>query len=202
MWYSNYGFAVDVQGNGEAVTTTGYGDLYAAEGVNAYYTDGFSGTSSASPIVTGAVLLLQSAYKNATGTIITPSQMLDLLVQTGKSQQAGDYSLEYNIGPLPDVMAAYYTIYAGLGMEDVQNNPAIVYPNPNTGNFNLFAPEAKIDASTFTVTNMYGQTVEFSISETGNGILNVNISSASAGIYFTHFSVEGKTYVTKVIVKE
>ena len=53
--FSNYGARVDAQGWGREVTTTGYGDLQGGADEDVWYTDRFSGTSSASPIVVGAV---------------------------------------------------------------------------------------------------------------------------------------------------
>ncbi len=104
--YSSYGSRVDVQGWGYDVTTTGYGSLYSAEGVNLYYVRGFSGTSSASPIVTGAVALLQSAYKAETGTVLTPAQVRQILKDTGTPQQSGEFPFTEHIGPLPNALAA------------------------------------------------------------------------------------------------
>ena len=53
--FSNYGARVDVQGWGREVTTTGYGDLQGGLNEDLWYTDHFSGTSSASPVVVGAL---------------------------------------------------------------------------------------------------------------------------------------------------
>lgn len=55
LGFSNYGAMVDVQGWGREVTTCGYGDLQGGSSENLWYTDVFSGTSSASPIVVGAL---------------------------------------------------------------------------------------------------------------------------------------------------
>ncbi|NUM56623.1 MAG: S8 family serine peptidase [Candidatus Hydrogenedentes bacterium] len=104
--YSSYGSRVDVQGWGYNVMTTGYGGYYSAEGVNLYYTAGFSGTSSASPIVTGAVALVQSAYKADMGTVLSPGQMRQLLKDTGTPQQSGEFPFTQHIGPLPNALAA------------------------------------------------------------------------------------------------
>ena len=63
--FSNFGNRIDCCSWGNwSVTTTGYG---AASGVSMgpqSYTNSFSGTSSASPIVVGAILLMQSYCKN------------------------------------------------------------------------------------------------------------------------------------------
>src|SRR5690606_6510875 len=58
--FSNYGSRVDVQGWGRMVATLDYGDLQACDDDGErHYTNLFSGTSSASPIVAGAAILVQ-----------------------------------------------------------------------------------------------------------------------------------------------
>lgn len=60
--FSSYGSRVTANGWGGNVTTTGYGVLFNVPGtVLQNYTNGFNGTSSASPIVTSAVVSLLSA---------------------------------------------------------------------------------------------------------------------------------------------
>jgi serine protease len=62
--FSSFGSRVDVQGYGGQVYTTDYGNVFRDPAdlgnINRWYTDTFSGTSSASPIVAGAAVLLQS----------------------------------------------------------------------------------------------------------------------------------------------
>lgn len=106
LWFSNYGSTVDLQGWGESVVTTGYGDRYQAEGVNLRYTSTFSGTSSASPIVASACALLQEAYKDRQGTALLPAAVKLTLRQTGSPQTSGGNPASQNIGPLPNVAAA------------------------------------------------------------------------------------------------
>jgi hypothetical protein len=203
LWYSNYGYAVDVQGNGEAVTTTGYGDLYSSEGADAYFTAGFSGTSSASPIVTGAVILLQSLYKDTTGIILTPDQMLNLLVATGKPQQSGDYDVSFNIGPLPDVMQAFYSIYAGLGMEENANNHVTMYPNPNPGEFMLSFADGVVPASSIKIYDVAGKEIDHSLVQKSEGLYQVNLSANStSGMYFVQGTIDGKKMVKKVLISK
>jgi len=106
--FSNHGSRVDVQGWGERVTTTGYGYAYLLEGKNAWYTRSFGGTSSAVPIVAGAVAGLEGVFREATeGDHVPPALMRDILVATGSVQQAGTFPVTEQIGPLPDVIAAY-----------------------------------------------------------------------------------------------
>ena len=106
-WGSNYGSRVNLQGWGENVVSTGYGDLYAAEGKNYWYTGTFGGTSSASPNVASAVALLESIYESGSGGLpLAPGQMRNLLVTSGSPQQAGTNPQSQNIGPRPDLATA------------------------------------------------------------------------------------------------
>ncbi|MEZ5082270.1 MAG: GEVED domain-containing protein [Bacteroidales bacterium] len=99
--FSSFGPRFDLQGWGQNVTTTGYGDLYSAEGINYYYTGAFNGTSSASPIVAGAIACTQGFYlANVSATPLTPSQMKSHLVTYSNPQVFG---ITGNIGPRPDL---------------------------------------------------------------------------------------------------
>jgi len=109
LGFSNWGSTVDLQGWGEDVVTTGYGDEYSAEGHDLLYTDTFGGTSSASPIVTSAVALLESFHEAELGGVITPAAARQLLIDTGSPQQSGANPDTEHIGPRPDLGAAICT---------------------------------------------------------------------------------------------
>src|SRR5262245_3248445 len=83
--FSNFGQCVDAQGWGREVVTTGYGDLQAGATPNRFYSATFSGTSSASPIVTGALACLQG-FMRARGQLLTPNTARRLLRVTGSPQ--------------------------------------------------------------------------------------------------------------------
>jgi Subtilase family len=87
LGFSNFGSRVDVQGWGREVTTAGYGDLQGGSNEDFWYTDVFSGTSSASPIVVGAVGCMQGALRAASKTLLTPGTARHLLRTTGSPQQ-------------------------------------------------------------------------------------------------------------------
>jgi hypothetical protein len=71
---------------------------------NRRYTSGFSGTSSSSAIVTGAVANLQGvAVATGGGQLLSPPEVRDILVATGSPQQ-GDTST--HIGPRPNLLRA------------------------------------------------------------------------------------------------
>ena len=78
--------------------TTGYGDLYSGVGERQWYTDEFSGTSSASPIVTGVAASLQGIAKRR-GAPLSPLALRQLLRDNGSDQQGPNES----IGCLPDL---------------------------------------------------------------------------------------------------
>lgn len=110
--WTNYGNRIDVQGWGDSVVTTGYGDLFDGGGIliddpYRYYTDNFSGTSSASPIVAGSAAAIEGRCKNVNGSgVLSPQQMRTLLRNTGTSQGTGGSWGYKQIGPLPNIEAA------------------------------------------------------------------------------------------------
>jgi hypothetical protein len=85
--FSNYGSRVDCQGWGREVTTTGYGDLQNGSDSNLWYTDTFAGTSSASPIVVGAVACAQGVLKAMGGALLDSNEARNILRSTGSPQQ-------------------------------------------------------------------------------------------------------------------
>ncbi len=104
LGFSNYGSRVDLQGYGVSVYSTGYGDLYAGMSEDELYTNSFSGTSSASPIVTASVAALSGVFKQWLGTTLNADSARTLLVSTGSPQMPP--SLTLAIGPRPNIAAA------------------------------------------------------------------------------------------------
>ena len=85
--FSNWGALIDAQGWGREVTTCGYGDLQGGTNEDLWYTDTFSGTSSASPIITGTIACLQGMAKAKGRPVLTPAQVRNCLRSTGSPQQ-------------------------------------------------------------------------------------------------------------------
>jgi len=88
-FFSNYGARIDAQGWGWEVTTTGYGDLQGGADRNHHYTDQFSGTSSASPIVVGALACVQGILRAQNKPLLSSDRAIQLLRATGSPQQDG-----------------------------------------------------------------------------------------------------------------
>lgn len=84
--FSNFGSVLDAQGWGREVTTTGYGDLQGGVNENLWYTDQFSGTSSASPIVVGSIACVQGVLRARQRPVLSPTRARDLLRSTGSPQ--------------------------------------------------------------------------------------------------------------------
>jgi serine protease len=102
LGFSSFGSRVDVQGWGENVTTTGYGNLFNPGDERQWYTAEFNGTSSASPIVAGAALQIQGVLKACGEKPLKAKAMRKLLVDTGAKQLGGGGK----IGPLPQILDA------------------------------------------------------------------------------------------------
>jgi hypothetical protein len=102
--FSNFGRRIDCQGWGWEVTSTGYGDLSPGAPQSKWYTDEFSGTSSASPIITGTLASLQGIQKAAGRALLTPARAIQLLRATGSPQQAAPgRPVTERIGNRPDL---------------------------------------------------------------------------------------------------
>jgi hypothetical protein len=105
LTFSSFGRRFDLQGWGENVTTTGYGNLYNAQGYNYWYRRDFDGTSSASPIVAGAVACCVGYWKaNISSTPPSPQYLRTILINTGTPQVAPQSGW---IGPRPDLRDAF-----------------------------------------------------------------------------------------------
>lgn len=103
--FSNFGARLDVQGWGREVTTSGYGDLQGGD-VRRYYTNSFSGTSSASPVVVGALACVQSRLVQLGRPRLTAPEARAALRATGAPQQAAPgRPASERIGARPDIQA-------------------------------------------------------------------------------------------------
>lgn len=87
LGFSNWGSCVDVQGWGREVTAAAYGDLQGGTDERIWYTDQFSGTSSASPIVVGAIGCIQGVRRAQGQPLLTPAAARQTLRTTGSPQQ-------------------------------------------------------------------------------------------------------------------
>ncbi len=77
---STYGSRFDVQAQGDwQIVTTGYGNHFQSSGEDTYYTNTFAGTSGAGPIITGAVVSMESVLFSNSGSAYTPKELRRIL---------------------------------------------------------------------------------------------------------------------------
>lgn len=108
-WFTNYGSRIDLNGWGSSVTTAGYGTLQGGSETQ-WYTSGFGGTSSASPIISGAVASLQGMSKAQWNITLNATLARQILNQTGTP-----YVGSKEIGPRPNLVAARNLLLQGVG---------------------------------------------------------------------------------------
>ena len=121
LGFSNYGARVDAQGWGREVTTTGYGALQGGANEDLWYTDTFAGTSSASPIVVGAIACMQGALKAKSATLLTPATATNILRTTGSPQQdAPGRPATQRIGNRPNLDQAFTDLNIKPKVTDVK----------------------------------------------------------------------------------
>lgn len=113
LFFSNYGARVDAFGYGDQVTTTGYGELFNASPTRVY-TGVFNGTSSATPIVAGAIAVVSSIAKS-NGRVLTPLEIRGALRSTGTHQNGSDQ----RIGNLPNIGAMVKMLFPELYQQEM-----------------------------------------------------------------------------------
>lgn len=108
-WFTNHGTRVDCNGWGSNVVTTAYGDLQGGAETQ-WYTGYFSGTSSASPIVTGSAASLQGMIDAWYGARVDGRLVRHILSATGTTVSGPQL-----IGTRPNLVAAWELASHGIG---------------------------------------------------------------------------------------
>nr|WP_088327651.1 S8 family peptidase [Bacillus cereus] len=125
-WFSNYGSRIDVYGWGQNVDTTSADPNNNAKNL---YTSNFNGTSSASPIIAGAAVSIQSIAKEHLGHPYRPNELRDILSNPNTGTQSGEPSYD-RIGVLPDLKAILLKLgFQSTGEESASKNPREQEPN-------------------------------------------------------------------------
>ncbi|MGV6852856.1 MAG: chitobiase/beta-hexosaminidase C-terminal domain-containing protein [bacterium] len=122
--FSSYGSRIDVFAWGDTVVSTGYGSLWNNDGVNQQYSL-FSGTSSASPLITSAVVIAQGLYTRVNGVEASSSLIRNLLRNNGRNSVGSR-----DIGVMPDMQLLVNSIASNA------STPVLQVGTPG-GNYNL-----------------------------------------------------------------
>jgi serine protease len=113
LFFSSFGHRVNCYAWGENVETTDSD----SGGATTLYQSGFNGTSSASPIITGAALAVQGGFFAANGYRLSPRQMRDILGSAANGTTSATPATDL-IGVMPDLQAIFQTTL-NLGLADV-----------------------------------------------------------------------------------
>jgi hypothetical protein len=194
--FSTYGSRIDVQGWGQNVFTTGYGDIKIENDPNQGYISNFSGTSSATPIVASCVVVLQSYYHELTGNYMTSTQMRSLLKETGIAQGTGALG---NIGPLPNMKNALLKIKNdNLSTTDFKLDKFTFYPNPIINELRLEISKDLRDPKI----EIYALSGQLITSLKGTGLVDtIDCSRFAKGTYIIKL-IDHETVISKKIFKK
>jgi hypothetical protein len=128
MNFTSFGQRVDCFAWGENVDTTSS----TSGGSTTAYTSAFNGTSSASPIITGAALAVQGVVQAAGGGRLSPAQMRQVLSDPATGTPSNQPAID-QIGVMPDLRAIIDdTLDIGLSDVYVRDNAADV-GDPHAG---------------------------------------------------------------------
>lgn len=106
LGFSNFGACVDAQGWGEDVCSAGYGFLQGGPNEDLWYTATFNGTSSASPVVVGALGCVQGILRARARPMLNSVAARAVLRSTGSPQQAAPgRPVTQRIGNRPNIRA-------------------------------------------------------------------------------------------------
>lgn len=190
--FSTYGNRVDVQGWGSSVLAAGYGSYAKYDNDNNRTYNYFSGTSSATPVVASAAVLIQSYYYQNTGQYLTPAAMKNLLVSTGIPQ--GGTVTGQKIGPLPNVKNAILQLESGFSGK-TKTFPSLdvkIYPNPTSSHIAIQSNEkGKLDVE---IINLQGRTV---LKSTVSSDEKINVSTLPTGQYIININEGSRRVVEK-----
>jgi hypothetical protein len=151
--WTNHGSRIDAHAWGSAVTSAGYGDLFSPGGDRRqFYTSSFGGTSSACPIVSGALAALQGVHRQANGGAVLDAWQLRTLLRTTGTPQSGDWAKA--VANQPDLEA----LIAAIGGGGPDTTPPLIVHQPlqNTGAAGPYPVQATIsDPSGVTAASLH-----------------------------------------------
>ena len=193
---STYGSRIDVQGWGNTVYTSGYTTLASlGNDFNQTYSY-FSGTSSATAVVTGCVAVLQSYYYNQTGSYLTGNQINQILKATGIPQ---GNSVSGQIGPLPDMENAILYINSLSDPNFNNQDKWALFPNPVDDQLFIRFENSFENLIPVEIYNTMGQIV---LIDTISSYNPLSVNELEKGVYILKIYYNNQTYHKKFIKKQ
>jgi serine protease len=168
--WTNYGSRLDCSGWGDGVYASGYGDAFNPTGNrNQMYTGSFNGTSSSTPIVTGAGNDLQGISQGKYGITLPPAYLRSYLSVTGTP-----WTGSKDIGNRPNLASAIQWIEPDMTWTGRTGWYSALVPRNVTGGTGSSAPLTALDGNANdTYYNVSGINIGYSTapdSDSGNGV--------------------------------
>ncbi len=188
---SNFGVEIDLVAPGDRV----YG-LHPSSGTN--YSWFWSGTSQASPHVSGVISLLLA--ENPT---LIPSQIRTILINSAEdevglaTEDTPGFDNYYGYGRL-NAEAALNQAF--LGLEDTSTGVFSLYPNP-VENGTLFIHLSDQAYTQFSVFDVLGKELLSQTYAVSENTLQIDLSAVTQGVYFVKVTVNDKTAVKRFIMR-
>ena len=164
-----------------------------------YHWGDMSGTSMATPVVTGTVALWLQANPNLTPedvkSVMQSSATNDTFTKSGNP-------IKWGAGKL-NAQAGLIKILQNSAITDIStpDNVIMLYPNPSNGNFSVYihGNDEQIKVSVY---NINGALVYNNCITPDNGIIDVNLKGTlTSGIYVVTLQGENINYTTRLIIK-
>ncbi len=157
-----------------------------------------NGTSFATPVLAGAATCLWQSRKAATNM-----QIIQALKATADSASAPNNRIGWGI---PDMCAAksYSTlITVSVNEQSPIDHNIRIYPNPFSGEVNIWINDLPSENIHVAITNVLGQTLyDQTLTGPGGGVIHLNeVAEYKQGMYFVNLSGAGFN-ITKKILKQ
>jgi PKD repeat protein len=108
-----------------------------------------------------------------------------------------DWQIEtYCLSPMTEVS---WGICTGIN-EFSENNNFNIFPNPNSGSFDIKLTDQNIQNATLSVANMLGQTVLEKRIMDNNSQIHVDVANLQPGMYYVKIKTENATYIRKMLI--
>ncbi|MGN1246695.1 MAG: S8 family peptidase [Muribaculaceae bacterium] len=176
---------------------TYYVDKQTVNGKN-YYWGQMSGTSMATPAVTGIIATWLQANPSLTSSevrdIINETAIVDSYVSSATDCSWGAGKIDANAG-LQKILTA------GVNEVNVMQNQVLVYPNPNGGQFKVFT-QGEYKGASLNVFSTAGALVHSMPLDAATDAVDVDLQGQLLpGIYLVQITGKGVNYSTRMIIK-
>ena len=140
-----------------------------------------------------------TAYQwSYSGSSITGADQDTYSINNVQTSDAGNYSVEVS-GICGNVTSDIAVLSVSVSIEDLEAYGIKIYPNPSNGKFNIELAKSLNDAN-ISISNMTGKNI-YSKNISSSSKHEIDLRSYSKGVYFIQFNIEGKTLVSKIVIK-